>query len=188
MRYSLGLLLAATVFVSPTASAVVLEIPMPGLHGDVPADFPTGERQTTVSLPNIAAVNSVSLRVSGTQTSGELECDGQPPSPWPLDIGSTMVPLEGLAWVASTPMPTEDGAFSWTEEYSSIPAVGVSWDNFLDGEETITLNAAAAPIVGLCSTNFPPSGSVTEVVLILDYEQTVTTQSESWSAIKALYP
>jgi len=168
------------------ANAGILEIPLPDLLGPYPISMSSGERTASFSFPAPSAIHSVSLRVSGTAIVGELFCDGAS-SPYPIEIFGYMVPDESGWWSAEEPMPLVDGAFTWTAQFHSSPAIGPTWGFLMDGAGEIILYGGPPPIVGLCSILSNPSANVTEAVLIIDAGFTVPVEITTWGQIKAVY-
>ena len=105
-----------------------------------------------------------------------------------MDVFATFDDAEAThLWVASEPMPGQSGAFEWTAEFRAIPASARDWGFLLDGEASVVLFGAPAPLVGLCEVITQPTATVTEAVLIVDAEFAVPVDETTWGRVKALY-
>jgi hypothetical protein len=82
----------AVLFTAGRASAVVIEVPLPGLVGTYAETARTAEFQRPV-LPSV--INSVSLHVQGTAQIAYFSCDGLggfgDPVPVPIQINTSML-------------------------------------------------------------------------------------------------
>lgn len=188
------LVLAASLFAAPPASAIVVTIPLPeviGTHGIVPPDS-TGVH-VTFQLPGLpAVVRSVALHVVGTTEVGVLICDtstGSAPYPWPTSVGADMSPPQGGFWITESPFMTVTGPFDWTGTFDSY-GTGATWA-FLNGGVGI-LTFYGTPSGYVLSTECvedspPPRVFVTAATLIVDADFSVPAALTTWGKLKAAY-
>src|SRR5687768_15463093 len=131
----IGIVLSLAVLVTAgRASAVVIEVPLPGLVGTYAETARTAEFQ----LPALSSViHSVSLRVHGTARIAYFSCDGPggygDPVPVPIQINASMFADPGY-WLASH-NDFISGEIGWTEAFE--PLWDATWSFLMDGKGEI---------------------------------------------------
>jgi hypothetical protein len=180
-------------------AAEIVEIPLPGLIGTYSSESPTPP-STCYTLRSAAfqldrmpeAVHSVWIRISGTVVAGQTYCDF---SGWP----PPGIQLEGMAfsagmrdslnssrWNANCATPNESSAFECQMRF--YPYTGATWEYLEAGRGDVDLYGVgySNPFVE-CYAVTCAVAIVTEAVLIIEADFEVSTESESWGAIKSLY-
>lgn len=177
-------LLALIVF-ARTASAVVIEVPLPALVGT----YTDESRTVTVQLPSTpSAIHGVSLRFAGTTSLGTWSCDGSngygPPLPVPVQVEATFYAPPG-GWFAE-PRLEATGPVSATVPF--FPVLGATWDFLLDGTADLNFGLWGEPAILECILVGPPDVTVlSEVTLLVDGDFSTPARASSWGHVKAIY-
>ena len=160
------------------ATAIEIEVPLPGLLGV----YPEMQKRTVafqlVDTPDV--VHSASLRLSGVVGGcgmffgANMGADlSQPGCLVYADFGME----DGLGGGIT-------GAFTSTAEFHIF--VEPCWDFLMDGNGEVDLTAYVAS--GLCDPiAVTPTAQITEAVLIIDGEFPIRAQPSTWGKVKALY-
>jgi hypothetical protein len=171
-----------------SARALTVEIQVPGLIGPYPISPSVTTRSTSVKLPAIPTViNSVSLRITGTQAMGHLVCPLGTFQDWPMLFYGSMQQDEDHWWLAPY-SPASDGSFTQTLSFAPSPPEGASWEFLMDGTGMVQLFGNPNFLEGPCWEDaVAPTGEVTEAVLIIEGDFALPVESSTWGRIKALY-
>ena len=171
-----------------TASAEVREFQLPELFGRYPVSSSIAERSVQLNLPAMGVIHSVSFRSSETTAVGAVQCEGAPVLPWSTELYAYL-PGDGAgSWLASEHMPEASGDFGWTSDFRAQCCSNATWDFLLDGKAHLIVYGAPLILVGICAPiGPPPTIDLTEAVLIVDAEFTVSTENSTWGAIKAAF-
>jgi hypothetical protein len=182
------MLLAATCVGVTTTVAEVIEIPLPGLLGSYPLEYPNATRTAAFQLPAPPLeIHGASFRISGTAGVGSIVCEWGGPYPWPMMLSASMRAEFARFWFAEQSMPEVPGPFQWTAQFHANPPT-TTWEFLMDGVAEVSLFGAPAGLVDLCWPVGPyPTGTVEEAVLIVDAEFPVPVAETSWGRIKALF-
>lgn len=182
------LAVALLVVMAVPVRAILIEIPLPGLHGTYPVTAQNYERRVTFRMIDPpAAIHGAWFTVAGTTGVGVIECDGVQYE-WPTMLYAYMEDTFAHIWIADEPMPFTAGEFGWTAAFTPSPPIGTTWNFLLDGTADIVLSGGPSGYIGICSeVSAPPTLTVTSATLILDVDIPIRTEPSTWGKIKALY-
>jgi len=198
MKWIIGLVALATIFLVRPAAATVVVVPLPSLQGlytSEPEYAGAFQRTVQVQLPATPSViYSVSMHVKGTSTFGNYSCDGSggygPPSPVAVNVSAEI--HEGdifttQQWAYHEGYLAAQGAFDLTRTFARYPEP-TDWSFLLDGSANLTLSAAGVPPIPECVVVGPGSQTTFDSVeLIIDGEFPTPAATTSWGHMKAIY-
>ncbi len=168
--------------------AELVEIPLPDLHGEYPLDeigsYAFADFSFNMDPSN---VDGASIRFSGVQTNGLVDC-GYPPPPTPWSVAFYAHIQDEYfdeLWYGSAEFFMESGSYSLTFELNSSIHSSPTWHTLGDG--TGTVEFMGFPLATWCDALEFPSATVEDVVIIFDMSSTVPAESVRWGQIKALF-
>jgi hypothetical protein len=176
-----------------SASAAVLEVPVPGLTGH----YFRESRQVTVHLPVVPSViHGVSIRIRGTSTRSSWSCDGSagygPPKPVDVQFEGGFSGAEPGWWLFSGLLGTE-GAIDLTRPFEALasfdtPRIAPTWNFLLDGVADVGVGFSGEPAIMECNQVGPDeSTQIDEVTLLVDGEFPTPAAITSWGRLKSIY-
>jgi len=179
-------------FVSAAAGAT-METALPALLGTYGCENYSCPTSRTASfqldmIPN--TIYAVWIRLSGTVTVGTDECwyTGPPPS---LEIvgmefiASMFDSLNSHWWTADQITPEESGVFSFQAQFFQL--LGATWEYLEAGRGDVKLTGIHPGTIPMCSPVTYPVATITEAVLVIEFDSPISTDNKSWGAIKSLY-
>ena len=181
------------VTLAASASATVLEVPVPGLTGN----YFRENRQTTVQLPALPSViHGVSIRIRGTTTFSSWSCDGSagygPPKPGNVQFEGGFSGADPGWWLFSGILETQ-GSIEMTRPFEGFPSFGTpsvppTWDFLLDGVADVGIGFSGEPAIMECNQVGPnESTQIDEVTLLVDGEFPTPAATTSWGKLKSIY-
>ena len=191
IRIALIILFLAGLFYS-TSHSVIVEFEMPNLSGEYPylnnhAELTFSRLDSITYYGSQAYVLSVSLRITGINTHGLIEC-------WFSTIPDTL-PLEPRA--NSTILKSSDPG-NWWAEYAiyddgtfllTLENISTNGFSTLTDSDVIEVELAISPFgwLDVCSLISWPETTVHSAFLVFDLEYSIPTEPDTWGKIKALY-
>lgn len=175
-------------------AAEIVEIPLPGLVGTYGSESSPchGIRSASFQLDRVPeTVYAVWIRISGTVAAGQTWCDfsGWPPpgiQPEGMDFSAGMFDsLNSFGWNAICATPDESSAFEYQVRF--YPRPGATWEYLESGLGDVDLFAAYGNPFVECYPVTCPVATVTEAVLVIEGDFSISTDDKSWGAIKSLY-
>jgi len=172
-----------------------LEIPLPGLIGAYPYDRDNYQRSVTFVYQGAdARVQSASVRLAGEVVGiGLLDCCLDSPCEtmpvWPLQTYVSLRRAESSGYWHTAEMYEEKGAFDAT---SGLARARSGFETIAHGD-ALTVNLLVGPtaFIAICApASDPPSGAITEAVLVLELEPAGApnpVEETSWGRMKAIY-
>ena len=180
----LDLSLIGLFLVTQPATAVVLEIPLPGLVGAY-----SGTRTEVISLSQTPTeIRGATILIRGSTVVGQVYCGGDQLNPWRIGLEAYLEdPATGDHWTAFGIMPTVTGPFGWEAPFESAPTYPpATWTLLMDGEAEIRLEGV--PASSVCSpASAPPTAQVEAAIFYFDADFAVPANAGTWGRIRALY-
>ena len=192
---SLGIALFALAFGAASAGAVVVEIPLPALHGTYGPWSVGNFRTVAFALPQPpSVVRAVSLRLRGSTQVGRISCDFGTPAErdWHSTFASEMIDsAPGAGWTTGyCPAVPSGGEFECTLAYDGYffpPYSPPTWAFLADGQGELTLVLADQNALMCAELTEFPIGVIEEATLIVDMDFAVPALPRSWGQIKVAY-
>ena len=190
MRIRFAIVLFLLACLRQPVTAQTIEIPLPDLAGE----FKGGGfvHSTVVHLDSPPdSVRHVWMRLRGEVTPGLVECMIYPDGPWPADFTVETWDTIGRAWWyagAGVPDPGQIGVqepFDVTVEFR--PMAGATWETLMSGQFTVYLEEHPSGLVGVCTGQARPFGTVVDVRMIIEGDFPADVLPSTWGQVKSLW-
>lgn len=187
-----GSFMIAFAAVNPVAVQTI-EIPLPALLGTYGCEdyWCSSSRTASFQLDDMPdTIYAVSIRLSGTAAIGEFLCwpGGSPPSyidSVGIDLMAGMFDsLNTHWWSAEYIAPDTNGAFECQVQFRQL--LGATWEFLESGRGDVKLTGGPPATVPECGPITYPVATVTEAVLVIEADFSISTDDKSWGAIKSL--
>lgn len=185
--------LIITFALASAAAATTMEIPLPalrGTYGCVEYSCPTS-RTASFQLGMMPdTIYAVWIRLSGTVAVGQDECWYGDPPPWPVAVGMELMAnmfdsLNSHWWSADRITPEVNGSFSFQEQFFQL--LGATWEFLEAGRGEVKLTGFHPGTIPECFPITYPVATITEAILVVEFDSPISTENETWGAIKSLF-
>jgi hypothetical protein len=191
---SLGIALVFVLGLAAPAAAMVIEVPLPQLAGTYSCSDPVQpesvcHKTVVIRLPVIpAAIQSVSLRVSGTTTFGWFQCEFAPPHAQPTTIFAELLEPGSSRDYWEAEHINAAGAIAYTQPFETSPYANGTWTFLLDGTATLDFSIESYSPIPECGFVGPAdSTTLDSVTLLVDGDFPTPVVHRSWGSLKAIY-
>jgi hypothetical protein len=176
------------------AWAMVLEVPVPQLTGTYSCSNPVQpesvcHKTVVIHLPVVpAAIQSVSLRVSGTTTFGWFQCEFAAPHAQPTQIYAELLEPGSAHDYWDADHTNVAGAIAYTQPFASGLYANGTWTFLLDGTATLDFAILSYSPIPECGYVGPPDSTTLDAVtLLIDGDFPTPVAHRSWGSLKAIY-